>query len=478
LDYSSLNKIRKYHLFSIPFDFSHTEFFAIVSVIILAVFATTFQPSFSEENRNECRIRVSSDQSLDKIEKFIALDNCFGGEKENHLDCMRNIPQDTSLTFVEKKIARQECASKRQSVTVNTDEISKMSKMIIKFCEERLPIYKIVSEMQFYAVAQHPFSRPCVLLYSEPIWNYTGADRPKVLLDFVHEQIHQHLEDTEDERQNSVRDARIKQSRVMMLEDLFIQVIERISYLEKQVLENNEQITSNESIIQEQQKVIDELDKKIKNIVLTSSHSEIKDSTIEEITECIRIAQSKPLSLVDKIKDVQQCAKIDRRDPIEISDQIISRISQKAIKFCNDGYPFFLELSYQDYLDTIKHPVTRECAVLYQHPIWTYEGADREEKIFEIVKEHVKQELEESSDVRKKSVIDALIGNGRIPALVDFFNFFDQRIESLENQVDEQEELIAKQEAILQKHLKDIQILTEKIKNTVLEQNSNLIIKI
>jgi len=252
----------------------------------------------------------------------------------------------------------------------------------------------------------------------------------------------------------------------MMLEDLFIQVIERISYLEKLVLENNEQITSNESIIQEQQKVIEELDKKIKNIVLTSSHSEIKDITIEEITECIRIAQSKPLSLVDKIKDVQECAKIDRRDPIEFRDQIITRITQKAIEFCNDGYPFFLVLSYQDYLDTIKHPVTRECAVLYQHPIWTYEGADREEKIFEIVKEHVKQKLDESSDERKKSVIDALIGNGRIPALVDFFNFFDLKIELLENQVDEQEELIAKQEEIMREQMKEIQQLSEQIKNT------------
>jgi len=435
--------------------------YLIIPLILLV--GITLNSSFAEENTQECRIRVSSDQSLDKIEKFFALDKCFGGEKENHLDCMRNIPQDTSLTFVERKIATQECVSKRQSVTVNTDDISKMSKMIIKFCEERLPIYKIVTEMQFYAVAQHPFSRPCVLLYNEPIWNYTGADRPKVLLDFVHEKIHQHLEDTEDERQNSVRDARIKQSRVMMLEDLFIQVIERISYLEKQVLENNEQITSNKSIIQEQQKVIDELDKKIKNIVLVSSHSQIKNFDIEHVEECIRMAIPKQLSLADKIKDVQECAKVDRHVPIEITDQIIIRISQKAIEFCNDGYPFFLVLSYQDYLDTIKHPITRECAVLYQHPIWTYEGADREEKIFEIVKEHVKQKLDESSDERKKSVIDALIGNGRIPALVDFFNFFDLKIELLENQVDEQEELIAKQEEIMREQMKEIQQLSEQI---------------
>ncbi len=60
-----------------PLDFSHTEFFAIVSVIILAVFATTFQPSFSEENRNECRIRVSTDPSLSPIERFSAMNQCY-----------------------------------------------------------------------------------------------------------------------------------------------------------------------------------------------------------------------------------------------------------------------------------------------------------------------------------------------------------------------------------------------------------------
>jgi len=430
-----------------PFEFSHTEFFAIVSVIILAVVATTFQSSFAEENTQECRIRVSLDQSLTPLERITAIKEC-------------------SLTV------------KRQTDTISIDDVTEVSKNIIKFCEERLPIFRIVDEMTFYAVAQHPFSRPCLLLYNEPIWNYTGPDRPKVLLDFVYDRLEQHLEETEDERQKSVRDARIKHGRVMFLEDLFIQVIERISYLEKQIPENNEQITKNESIIQEQQNVIDELNKKIKNIVLTSSHSQIENSVIEHIEECIKMAIPKPLSFIDKIKDVQQCAQIDRRNPIEIGDQIITRISQKAIKFCNDGYPFFLVLSYQDYLDTIKHPLTRQCAELYQHPIWTYEGADREEKLLKFVKEYVKLKLEESSDDRKKSVNDALIRKGRIPALVDFFNFFDQRIESLENQVDEQEELIAKQETTIQKQLKDIQMLAEKIKNTVLEQNSNLIIKI
>jgi len=62
--------------------------------------------------------------------------------------------------------------------------------------------------------------------------------------------------------------------------------------------------------------------------------------------------------------------------------------------------------------------------------------------------------------------------------LPDVYKIVKQKIASLEAQVAEQNEQIAKQEATIQKQLKDIVMLTEKIKNTVLEQNSNLIIKI
>ncbi len=406
----------------------------------------------------------------------IGITSNFSFAEETRSTCMSKVHNDKSLNFVEKRLGRQDCAKiwKTEPVLVNPEKIFGLSAKIIQFCEERYPVYLLVSEQQFYSVAHHPFSRTCLLLYNEPIWNYTEPDRPKVLLDFVRDKIEQHLEETKDERQNSIRDARIKHGRVIYLQDLFIQMIERTSYLEKQIQENDEQIAKNESIIQEQNNVIDELNRKIKNIVLTSSHSQIGNFTIEEITECIKIANSKPLSFVDKIKDVQQCAPINRIIPIEINDQKITKISQKAIEFCNDSYPLFLELSYSDYLNTVKHPLTRECAWLYQQPIWTYEGPDRAEKMFDFVKEHVKLKLEESSDERIKSVADAHIRQGRLPALVDFFNFHDQRIESLENQLDEQEELIAKQEAIIGEQIKEIQELAEQMKHTIFSFSKSL----
>jgi len=391
--------------------------------------------------------------------------------EETRSECMSRVSGE-SLNFVEKRFARDYCAElwKTEPVLVNPDKIFGVSAKIIQFCEERYPVYLVASELEYYVTTKHPFSRLCLFLYKEPIWDYTEYDRPKVLLDFVHDKIIQHMEETKDERQNSVRDARIKQGQTIHLQDLFVQMIERTSYLEKRIQENEEQIAKNESVIAEQSNVIDELNRKT-DIILTSSH--IDSDTVEKITECIKIAGTKPLSFIDKIKDVQECAQVNRHIPIEFNDLIITKISQRAIVFCNDGYHLFLELSYSDYLDTVKHPITRQCAWLYLQDIWAYDGSDREERMLDFVKERVKLKLDESSDVRSKSVNDAFIRQGTLPALQDFFNYHDKRIESLEDQLDEQEELIAEQKAIIVEQITEIHRLFEEMKHTIFSYSKN-----
>jgi len=86
--------------------------------------------------------------------------------------------------------------------------------------------------------------------------------------------------------------------------------------------------------------------------------------------------------------------------------------------------------------------------------------------------------IEDKDGKRLKSVYEAHIRQGYLQVLPDIYNKVKQKIASLEAQIVEQNEQIAKQEATIQKQLKEIVMLTEKIKNTVLEQNSNLIIKI
>ena len=454
MDYSSLNKIRKYHLFSIPFDFSHTEFFAILSVIILTVFATTFQPSFSEENRNECRIRVSIDSSLSPIERFSAMKQCF--------------LNDESYT-VKKKMNLEEYRAKLLDAYENANKI-------LTFCDQKYPIYLRTPEIQFHALLQFPWSTTCVKAYNSPYWNYTGTDRLVKIVNHIRNQTQQSLEETKEQRLLSVEEARIRQGQVMFLEDLFIKIENKIKNLEQQIEEKNEQISKNESVIAEQQKTIDELSKKIKNTVLIST--DIEKFAKKTLDECLEIVKDKPLTFMEKYLELQECTRVDRHRQIVIDDETLTQVSKKGLAFCTQKYPLFLELSIQDFYDTGTQAAIRACPLLYNDPIWEYEGSDREQVLLDFIKIKLKEFIEEKGGERLKSVYDAHIRQGYLQVLPDIYNKVKQKIASLEAQTAEQNDQIAIQEATIQKQLKEIVMLAEKIKNTVLEQNSNLIIKI
>jgi len=239
-----------------PLDFSHTEFFVIVGVISLVVFAATFQTSFGllaltqtsipDETTQECRIRVSTDQSLSPIKRYSAMKQC-------------DIFGDSDTTINLEKYGPK---LKRNYEKAHD---------ILEFCDNRYPIYQRTEEIQFHAVMQSPFSTVCVMAYNTPYYNYTGIDRTIKIADYIRNQTLQQLEDTKEQRLQSVEEARIRQGQIMFLEDIFIKIEEKIKNLILLIEEKNEQITKNESIIQEQQKTIDDLSKKIKTTILTST---------------------------------------------------------------------------------------------------------------------------------------------------------------------------------------------------------------
>jgi len=437
-----------------PFEISHTEFFAIVSVIILAVFATTFQPSFSEENRHECRIRVSTDPSLSPIERFSDMKQCY--------------LIDGSYT-VKKKMNLEEYGAKLKNAYEKANKI-------LTFCELKYPIYLRTPEIQFHTVLQFPWSATCVKAYNTPYWNYTGSDRLVKIVNYVRNQTSQSLEETKDQRLLSVEEARIRQGQYMFLEDVFIKIENKIKNLEQQIEEKNEQIAKNKSIIQEQQKTIDELSKKIKTTVLTST--DIEKFAKKTVEECLEMIKGKPLTFKEKYIELQECTRFDRHKQIVIDDQKIGEYSTKILDFCTQKHPLFLSLGIYDYYDTAKHPASRACPLLYNDPIWEYEGSDRRQVLLDFIKIKLKELIEDKDGKRLKSVYEAHIRQGYLQVLPDIYNKVKQKIASLEAQIVEQNDQIAKQEATIQKQLKEIVMLTEKIKNTVLEQNSNLIIKI
>ncbi len=444
-----------------PLDYSHTEFFAIVSVISLAVFAVTFQSSFAllpanfqtsltDETTKECRIRVSTDQSLSPIKRYSAMKQCdlFGDN-------------DTP-----KKINLEKYGPKLKKAYEKAHDI-------LAYCDQNYPIFLRTDEIQFYTLVKLPLI--CIKAYNSPYWNLTGIDRTVKIADYVRNQTLQELENTKDQRLLSVEEARIRQGQIMFLEDVFIQIENKIKNLILQIEEKNEQITKNESIIQEQQKTIDDLSKKIKTTILTST--EIEKLAKKTLEECLEIVATKPLTFMEKYFELQECTSVNRHKQIVIDDEIITKYSEKILDFCVENYDVFSSLSIYDYHDAIKHPFTRACPYLYENPIWEVEGVDRRQVLLDFIFTKLKELIEEKGGERLKSVYEAHIRQGFLQVLPDVYNNVKRKITSLELQIVEQNEQIEKQKATIQKQLKEIVILTEKIKNTVLEQNSNLIIK-
>jgi hypothetical protein len=244
----------------------------IIFLLIPLVLSIGILPtlSFAEQEHLKCRIQVSADQSLDPREKFFELDRCYGLNDEEHVDCMRSIPRDTSLTFVEKNLAIQECQKNKPKPYINeTDQYLQAAEQIIGFCDYFYPTHLITEDLVFFTVVKHPYARPCLLLYDDPIWNYTGTDRTSTLLNHLRDKTLEHLEKTKEERMQGVEDARISQSRIMHIEDLFIKQENEIKFLENQLIEKDELIAKNDIVIQEQLNVIEKFKKK--NIVLTSA---------------------------------------------------------------------------------------------------------------------------------------------------------------------------------------------------------------
>jgi len=175
---------------------------------------------------------------------------------------------------------------------------------------------------------------------------------------------------------------------------------------------------------------------------------------------------------------IQECTQFNRHKQIVIDEQMITQYSKKILDFCTENHDIFSSTSIYDFYDILKHPFTRACPHLYNDPIWEYDELDRRQVLLDFIKTKLKELIEEKGGERLKSVYDAHIRQGYLQVLPDVYNHVKRKITSLELQISEQNEQIAIQEATIQKQLKEIGMLAEKMKNTVLEQNSNLIIKI
>ena len=387
-------------------------------------------------------------------------------DEQTHLECMRSVPSYYELTFVEKKYALKACHGKRPDpYSAITDETFGVSENIIQFCENSHPIYLITNVIEFQAVMKRPMTRTCILLYDTPLWNYTGSDRATVLLNYVHDKVLQHLEETKDEREKSKVDARLRQGQIMFVGALFQKQNEKIEFLEKQLEEKTELIVKNELLIQEQQEMIENLNQRIKNIALLSADS---PSLVvnEKLLECLKNQDIKSLPINEKVKVLQECTKIDTHKSIVINYNIITKVTEAILRYCQDSYPIYLEFDERIYYKSVQHPFAKECLWIYQQPIWSYQGSDRTEVLIEAGKPHVEQYLNEKIAERQKSVYDAHQTKGVFMIMRDFYNFREQMASDLENQISEKNELISPQQQIILEQMKTIHEFYKELDNS------------
>jgi len=386
------------------------------------------------------------------VDAILEIDN-FG--EQTHLECMKSVPSYGEITFTERKFALQACHEKRPDPYVaNTDEIIGVAEKIIGFCENFEPIYRITSEFHFQVIMKWPHTRTCILLYETPIWSYQGVDRAKVLLNYVHDQRIKHLEETQDEREKSKIDARLRQGQIMFVVDLFQNQNKQIEFLEKQLEEKTELIVKNELVIQEQKEMIETLNQGIKNTALSIN---------EKLLECLENADLKSLPVNEKIWVLQDCTKENSHQLIVIDDNKITKITEAILSFCQNSYSTYLEFGERIYFKSVQHAFANECLWIYDQPLWGYQGANRTEVLIEAGKPHVEQYINEKIAERAQSVYDAHMSKGRLMVMMDFYKFGEQKALDLENKISEKNDLISLQQQILLEQMNTIHEFYQKL---------------
>ncbi len=104
--------------------------------------------------------------------------------------------------------------------------------------------------------------------------------------------------------------------------------------------------------------------------------------------------------------------------------------------------------------------------MLYNAPVWSYEGEDRPQVLLEVVESKVHEYINEHKDFRENSVYNAFIGTGRYMIVPQIFDIEEEKIEILENQIEEKDKIIAKQSVIILEQVMTIKELYNKITNT------------
>jgi len=399
----------------------------IVCALIPMIFVGMIPFSFAEENTEQCK-KVYRAEGLSLLERFAVYRICLDLIDENTII----FPKKVSRTY-------------------------KVVKDFLEYCDDVYPIFLQVNLNEFHALAKRG-ATGCAVLYKTQYYHESGPDRISKIYFEVQSILKNYLEETKEQRQKALRESRIHQGKIMNVHDIFDEQQDKIYFLEKQIIEKNKKISENDIIIKDQLNVINSLNGKIKNTALTLDDytSNIPASVLEE---CFREIDAKDISTIDKINELQQCSLVDYHIPITVSFETINAISNRAVEFCIDNYDLYLAVGNREFSNTAAFPMATRCLLLYEDPIWNYEGPDRFQVLVDFAKPKVAKLLHDTITSRQQSVYEANIKKGHVNAMVYVFILQEEKITLLEKQLAETNEQITKQEALMLEQLKTIQEL-------------------
>ncbi len=399
----------------------------IVWALIPMIFVGMIPFSFAEDNTEQCK-KVYRAEGLSLLERFAVYRICLDLIDENTII----FPKKVSRTY-------------------------KVVKDFLEHCDDFYPIFLQVNLNEFHAIAKRG-ATGCVALYKTESYHESGPDRISKIYFDVQSVLKNYLEETKEQRQKALRESRIHQGKIMNVQDIFDEQQDKIYFLEKQIIEKNKKISENDIIIKDQLNVINSLNGKIKNTALTLDDytSNIPASVLEE---CFREIDAKDISTIDKINELQQCSLVDYHIPITVSFETINAISNRAVEFCIDNYDLYLAVGNREFSNAAAFPMATRCLLLYEDPIWNYEGPDRFQVLVDFAKPKVAKLLHDTITSRQQSVYEANIKKGHVNAMVYVFILQEEKITLLEKQLAETNEQITKQEALMLEQLKTIQEL-------------------
>lgn len=229
------------------FKISTLAFFSLLFCI--TVFSIGIQNSFGE-TRQECRSSVGGVQSLTPVERLLALRTCSLSDSSNptfaeiyteelHNECERRATHDTWLNHLLRIKDLQTC-NKLQKIdtTLTEKKITKFSKVMIAFCDEKYKVYQLVGAKKM--VNQAGINAPiCLDLYTSSIWNSTANDRELQLHNYLMEKTQKSLDESKELRKKIIEESRLNRPIITTLKDLFDDQREKIKYLENQLQEKN-----------------------------------------------------------------------------------------------------------------------------------------------------------------------------------------------------------------------------------------------